>query len=244
MNEHDSATHREIAKLLPWHITHQLSFEESQRVEEHLAGCAACREDLEELRALEGAVLSENEELPQPSTNLMARVLDRVEAVEREQTTSRSEQRWNIWQWLGQPQVALAQLIVLVLLATATVVALMRANRLQLLAVREQERAETIATQLADEQKRYRTLVETGGEAQRNVAKLNIIFQPEASEKQIRDLLSSVNAGIAQGPSSLGVYVLTIPVAEGLTRPATEDAALKALRARRDLVAFAESKPD
>lgn len=244
MNENDATTHHEVVELLPWHVTHRLSAEESKLVEDHLAGCVDCREDAEELRALEAAVVASNEELPRPATNLMARVLDRIDAFEREQTNKGIEPRWNFWRWLGQPKLALAQLIILILLVSATVISLVRANRFESLAAREQQRAETLTAQLTDEQKRYRTLVETGTETQRTVARLNIILQPEASEKQIRELLSSINASFAQGPSALGVYVITIPVAEGSTRQATQDAALKVLRSKPRIIAFAESKPE
>ena len=244
MRENDSKNHHEAAELLPWHVTHKLSAEESRRVEAHLAHCPACRQEAEELKALEAAVVTSNEELPRPATNLMARVLDRVDAYERQQAGMKAERSWNFWQWLGQPKLALAQLMILILLASVAVFNLVRAGRFQSLAQRERQRAELLTAQLADEQKRYRTLAETTDGSQKNVAKLNVMFEPEASEKQIRELLSSINASISQGPSALGLYVIAIPVDEGLTPDVTQEAALKILRSKPRIVAFAEGKPE
>jgi hypothetical protein len=65
---------------------------------------------------------------------------------------------------------------------------------------------------------------------------LQVTFEPGATEQEIRDVLQSAGASIADGPTALGVYNLRL-VDAGTT---TVDEALATLRARADVVTFAE----
>jgi anti-sigma-K factor RskA len=65
---------------------------------------------------------------------------------------------------------------------------------------------------------------------------LQVTFDPGATEQEIRDVLQSAGASIADGPTALGVYNLRL-VDAGTT---TVDEALATLRARADVVTFAE----
>ena len=51
----DTATHRAVQALLPWHATGTLAREEAQRVEAHLAECPRCQADLQWERGLAAA---------------------------------------------------------------------------------------------------------------------------------------------------------------------------------------------
>ncbi len=69
-----------------------------------------------------------------------------------------------------------------------------------------------------------------------NAAVLQVTFAPDATEQQIRDVLQAAGASIADGPTALGIYNLRLVDAE-IT---SVDEALAALRARGDVVTFAE----
>lgn len=56
-------TDEEIAKLLPWYLTHTLSREEREKVKGHLAGCPKCAGDLEKIRWLSAGLKKYGEEL-------------------------------------------------------------------------------------------------------------------------------------------------------------------------------------
>jgi len=63
---------------------------------------------------------------------------------------------------------------------------------------------------------------------------IQVTFVPSATEADIRALLTDLDLTIRDGPSALGIYVLSAPDAAAL------EAALEALRARQDLVESAE----
>lgn len=235
-------THREISELLPWYINKTLSPDESKKVEAHLAGCAECRNDTEALKALETSVVASNEQAPRPSTNLAARVMDRVEAYERERTRSADQRGWTLRSWFTQPSLALAELAAIVLLAAAVAIYVGRASRFESLAGSEGRRADAALAALAEQEKRYQTLAQNCPDTRRNIVTVNVVFSPAASEKEIRDLLSKINASITQGPSPLGVYIIAIPVSEGSDRRQVQDQTVRELRARPLVVAFAEGK--
>jgi septal ring factor EnvC (AmiA/AmiB activator) len=79
--------------------------------------------------------------------------------------------------------------------------------------------------------------------SQTKTARINAAFQEKATEKAIRELLASLKANIAHGPSTLGIYIITVPVAEGQTEQAAVENAVERLRSRPDLVRFAEAQP-
>lgn len=238
----ESKSHREVADLLSWYLNKTLAAEESERVETHLAGCADCRRELEALKALEAAVVASNEQLPRPSSNMAARVIEAVDAYELQRARQKYKGSWSLWSWLAQPRFALAELLVILLLAGATAVFVARANRFQSLANQERLRADAAAKQLAEQNERYRTLAESCPDAQKNLAKVNVIFQPQASDEEIREMLMSLKANIVQGPSALGVYVVGVSVSEGLDRRGAQDEAVRRLRSKPQVVQFAEGR--
>jgi anti-sigma-K factor RskA len=77
-----------------------------------------------------------------------------------------------------------------------------------------------------------------GGQVARTPAVIQVTFAPEATEQEIREVLQSAGASIADGPSALGVYGLRL---QGEDDAAIEEA-LANLRARGDVVTFAERK--
>lgn len=67
-------------------------------------------------------------------------------------------------------------------------------------------------------------------------AVMQVTFAPDATEAEIRELLQSVGAVIADGPTALGIYQLRLVDAESTSL----DEALTTLRANGDVVTFAE----
>jgi len=64
---------------------------------------------------------------------------------------------------------------------------------------------------------------------------LQVTFAPDATEADIRELLQSAGASIADGPTALGIYKLRLD-----TATTSIDEALTTLRANGDVVTFAE----
>ena len=69
-----------------------------------------------------------------------------------------------------------------------------------------------------------------------NAAVLQVTFAPDATEQQIRDVLQSAGASIADGPTALGIYNLRLVDPTGTT----VEEALATLRASNRIVTFAE----
>lgn len=65
---------------------------------------------------------------------------------------------------------------------------------------------------------------------------LQVTFAPDATEADIRELLQSAGASIADGPTALGVYKLRLVDTEATSL----DEALTTLRANGDVVTFAD----
>ncbi|HLN13389.1 MAG TPA: zf-HC2 domain-containing protein [bacterium] len=65
----------ERAELIPWYINGTLGQEERRAVEEHLAVCAACRQDVAATRNLMRAL---DDQSPLPPADLYARTLQRI----------------------------------------------------------------------------------------------------------------------------------------------------------------------
>jgi hypothetical protein len=58
---------------------------------------------------------------------------------------------------------------------------------------------------------------------------LQVVFKADATERDIRGLLASVDAELVGGPGALGVYTIRVPAGRA-------DAAAAALRGRADVV--------
>lgn len=82
-NCNDQGVHENVWLLLPWYVNDTLETAERQVVDEHLVGCAPCREELGRCRGLSAALRSGEESAPSPHPIQLARLLERVEASER-----------------------------------------------------------------------------------------------------------------------------------------------------------------
>jgi hypothetical protein len=81
-NIRDERGHESVWLLLPWYANGTLEAAERRLVEEHLAGCAACREELASCNGLAAALRSEQEGAPSPHPIQLERLLARVAEIE------------------------------------------------------------------------------------------------------------------------------------------------------------------
>lgn len=80
--KHDEQ-HETVWLLLPWLANGTLETAERRLVEDHVAGCAACREEMSRCNGL-AAVLRDRQEIaPSPHPLQLARLMERIEASER-----------------------------------------------------------------------------------------------------------------------------------------------------------------
>jgi anti-sigma factor RsiW len=212
-------THEDVGALLPWYVNGTATPEERRLVERHLGTCAACRADLALLREIDAAAGDVAARTPPPSPDGLARTLARIDDLER--ATPRAGRR-GLRAWIDAilPPTAPAARWAL----AAQFVVILALGGVLLLRLPGGQGA---------------TL--SGGSQAGSGTRLTVVFQPQVTEQQLRETLLAVSAVVVGGPSALGVYVIEVPVAEP-NAPAVEDA-LSRLRARSDVVRFAEREP-
>jgi hypothetical protein len=81
-NRRDERGHESVWLLLPWYANGTLEAAERRLVEEHLAGCAACREELASCNVLAAALRSGQDGAPTPHPIQLERLLARVAEIE------------------------------------------------------------------------------------------------------------------------------------------------------------------
>jgi hypothetical protein len=224
----DAESHREIVDLLPWLINETLPEEEVKRVKTHLASCSPCQNELEELKGLQATVISLNESLLQPSVNLADRVMDRIATYEAEPAKTKQQKPgikrlWSYLAGLWSPLPIFVRTVIAIQLVTIVVLAGVLALYLP-------------------QPDTYRTLAgkeSTKGE----LVRIKVVFQGNAPEKEVRELLVSIKGTIVDGPSTMGFYTIGFPVPDGSESERVLDVALEQLRSRPEIVKFAEAMP-
>lgn len=188
--DHGERTHRRVGELLPWYVNGSLAEREREQIESHLAGCGDCRAEEAACRRMAAGVSAAGEAAPSPHPAKLRRLLDRIEEQERAPGG-----------WLA-PLRALLQATPRplrgVLAAQAAVILLLAG----LLAWRLRTPAAPGAA--------YVTLSSPAARPA-HVERLRMMFSPQATEKEIREILHGVRGEIVAGPGSLGVYTVEVP---------------------------------
>ena len=196
--------HERVWSLLPWYVNGTLPQRERERVEAHLEACRRCQEEERACRRTAEAVQGAGEVAPTPHPVQLQRVLARIEEAEREEQIPRMSR---IGQWrLPSPFRALleatpralrgalvAQVAIIILLAGLLLWQKLRSG------------PEGVPSPAV-----YRTLSDAPA-ARGPVLRLRVMFSPQATEPQIRELLLDVRGEITAGPSTIGVYTVEVP---------------------------------
>jgi hypothetical protein len=215
-----SGEHEEVFGLFPWYLNGTVAEADRRKVDEHVAVCAACRDQLAREREIYRAMSSESslEFIPASFSRLQAR-LDALSAEEAEspepalrQSTvgsARPARRGRTF-W---PRFAAASIAVLAVGALT----LVSADRwVQMRALPSE----------------YRTVTTPAPRAPDEV--IRAVFSPAITLVELQDILDEAQLRIVSGPTEAGVYSL----AANSDRPVTESLSL--LR-RHTSVRFAET---
>ncbi|HEX4496202.1 MAG TPA: zf-HC2 domain-containing protein [Thermoanaerobaculia bacterium] len=228
--EHGERSHQRVWELLPWYVNGSLDPGERERVEAHLATCSRCQEEAGLCRRTAGEITGAGEVSPSPHPVQFQRLLTRIDESEREAESLPEGGRPFLapvrslvratprpFRWLMVAQAAAIFLLVGFL-------ALFHAQRVQ--------RPDAGSPAAPDAP--YRTLSNPEA-APVPTVRLRVMFQPKATEREIRDLLHGVSGEITAGPSPSGAYTVDVP--------ATRDpvgVVLARLRSEPQLVMLAE----
>lgn len=201
--------HRAVRELLPFYVNRTLSDFEQTRVTRHLVQCASCHAEVEEQRLLVSVLRA----VPERPANAAAG-WSRLERRLAEKQPSgwfgarlrRASWNWTRMAWPLRLTTAAVAVMLLVALWTA-------------------ERSSHDAA--------YRTL--SSAPDAPAAAAIRVVFSPQATALEIRELLDRMRYQIISGPSSRGVYTL----APSEAQVSDSNATLAALRGS-PLVALAE----
>jgi anti-sigma factor RsiW len=194
--------HEETRLLLPWYATGRLEPDDAARVETHINGCARCRAELK----LERRLKAEVADMPSAVDQGWAAMLERLHPAARNGAgpswfAGRAGGLWRVGRpWIGW---AVAAGMGAVFVAGA-------------LSPRTPMSAAT-----------YHTLAAPPAARPGNVV---VVFQPDATEAQIRTALAASGARLVDGPTAADAYVLNVP-------PSRRETALATLRASKPVVA-------
>ena len=195
------AVHQECWELLPWYANGTLSGRDLDVVTGHLAGCAACAEEVSRCRDLAVAVVSGSPGMePARSAERLARVLARIDAIEAAGAGSsgwreRLRERLDGLRELFQSTPAPARWALTVQGALVVLLVAVSAWQLALAA-----------------NSPYHTLASGSQVTGRGQAQIHVVFNENTTEREIRALLEQIGGRIVDGPSTVGAYTIQVAV--------------------------------
>jgi len=215
MQEPGRAMHREIWDLLPWYLTARLADQERARVEQHLQGCAACRDELAQQRQLHRAINVDTgvEHIPARSLQTLLQRLDAAAPVgARAEVARPATPRRATWRLAAARRMRAGSLAA----AAAVAVALMTwTPSLRRVLPASYQTVTTPARPVPQ-------------------ALIRAVFSPAITLSELQRILNDANLMIVSGPSEAGVYSLAA------TSPRPAGWSLRKLRAQAS-VRFAEA---
>jgi hypothetical protein len=226
--------HENVWLLLPWYANGTLEAAERTLVQEHLGGCSACRDELARCGGLAAALAAGPENAPSPHPIQLARLMERIEASERNPEGFDEEEGKPIAggpagartpQAAGAsapeaagasaPEAGLAAgagrrrgVRASMLAATPVPMRWVLAGQVAAL-VALGLLAVTLAFGPARPGPRYKTLSAPSPAAV--LPQVRLIFSETATVKEIRDVLLRTGGRLVDGPSPIGAYTLELP---------------------------------
>jgi anti-sigma factor RsiW len=200
--EQGERSHRRVWELLPWYVNGSLELSERERVEAHLAGCPRCQEEARLCRRTADEIAAAGEVAPSPHPVQLQRMLARIDESEREERQQGTGRRLLL---PFRSLVAAPRPLRTALVAQAAMILLLLGTLAW--SARRPGLPAAAAPGAA-----YRTLSNPEPAPVASVP-LRVMFQPQATEREIRELLRGVNGEITAGPSASGAYTVAVPAA-------------------------------
>ncbi len=177
----ESLPHEHAMEMLPWLINDSLLGDERAAVLDHAQSCVMCRREIKSLEELRDSVISLSSAVPIPEPD-MRNINARIDKLINRQNWARRSISW-IGEFFASPWRAayVAQSVLLVVLAAALLWPAAREPEYTML---------TQASDLADGH--Y----------------VRVVFSPDLTHSDLKELLDELKLRIVAGPSDRGVYTL------------------------------------
>jgi anti-sigma factor RsiW len=211
-----SHVHQEVA-LLPWFVNGTLGDAERQQVANHLAGCKACRMELEDLKGVKTELTAIYAAQPGPSPTIARSVL-RTAA---EEASIHRATRTTLGSWVQGVDQWLRSLLLPRWVPTLAATILLAQLGLLLWTIVPTIQTEEVTTRSVGMQ----------------TARFKVTFQNTATEEQIRSLLQTVRGRLVDGPTVDGNYTIEVLAGD----ESTAQNKLEMLRLRTEVVRSAVS---
>ena len=179
----------ELRELIPRYLNHTLSEKESKAFEESLNRHPELKIEVKEFSEIQQAYQEIEEEIPLPSDVLFQRVLKNIQPQIKlsfvPQKKSYSEPIRAFLKWVfGSPRMSWGIVAVQFAIILLLLITLPRGDGFKTLTSRQPLPGEGI--------------------------KINVIFDKESREQEIREVLNRVGATIVMGPSLDGLYIIEV----------------------------------
>ena len=230
MTRNDTETHTQSAhvacwEILPWYVNGSLQADERLRVEQHLAACPHCHQEVASLQQFQDSLLEYDATAQQQElafNRLMQRIKKTGDAIpgSKSQPTGKT----GINTWLATVRATFQRRNMTYAITVALVVGVI---------------VGLLIPQQTD-QKIYTTLSTTQA-YQAGQLPVHVIFKPQTPELEIRKLLQHHHATVIAGPTTNGIYTLAIDK-RSLTAP-QQQALLKELR-QQPAITWVSALPD
>jgi hypothetical protein len=212
----DSNVHA-VAMLLPWYLNGTLRDEERRQVTRHLAGCEACRAELEELTVMRASMRELYARECAPASRVLASVMAEITKSPKRSPAGNGHPRM-----LDKLQEWVRALFLPKWAPTLAVALIVGQSGLVLWTVQLPHPGNGIST---------RSVSPLGG------VRFRIAFQPSAEEKQIRSVLRQLQARFISGPFPDGVYLIELAADD---TSAAIQRQVDAIRGQQDIVRMIE----
>jgi len=226
--EPEQPIHRE-ATLLPGYVSHTLTPDERQEVDQHLPSCVSCQQELQETRIMHTAIKTAIEKRPGPSPAAFAKVMSRIhQETQTAPATIQQGHETSWWESIERSVRSLFEIRWVPALASILIVG----QGVLLLSVLGGPEGQVVPGQ--------GPIIERGipqGTPVMPLIKIQVTFVETAQEIQIRRLVQELGGQIVDGPTPEGLYTL------GFVQNGTDssESILSAIKAHPDLIKTAKS---
>lgn len=177
-----------LKEMIPMYLNGRLSASEKEELEKAMVTNPELKHELMEFSEIIGTYQDIEEEISPPSDMLYAKILQNIRSNRKKQSRKKEGYRIQVWEFLktlfSSPKVSWTVVAVQLMIILALIV-------------------------FTPGEKVFRTLT-SEYPVQGEGIRINVLFEEDAKEREVRDLLSKAKANIVNGPTPNGLYIVEI----------------------------------